>query len=112
MISSLLFFFLAADSGLPEGKGKDVVENVCTECHTVERIKTQRHDEEGWTAIVREMIENGAAINSGDIKIIIDYLTKNFGPEKSKQGPERTQASGRPLSEQIRHNLALPAHTR
>jgi competence ComEA-like helix-hairpin-helix protein len=81
---SLLVISLAAaaDLELPEGKGKDVVESTCTECHSSERIKAQRLDEEGWNAIVREMIENGAFINPNDLKIIVDYLTKNFGPDK------------------------------
>ena len=72
----------AADSDLPDGKGKDAVENTCVDCHSLERIKTQRLDEEGWNSVVREMIENGASINPDDIKLIVDYLTKNFGPDK------------------------------
>jgi competence ComEA-like helix-hairpin-helix protein len=71
-----------ADSGLPEGKGKDAVENTCVECHSLQRIKAQRRNEEGWNAIIREMIENGASINPDDIKVIVDYLAKNFGPDK------------------------------
>jgi competence ComEA-like helix-hairpin-helix protein len=71
-----------AGSELPDGKGKDVVENTCADCHSLERIQTQRLNEEGWNNIVREMVENGASINPGDVKVIVDYLTKNFGPDK------------------------------
>lgn len=71
-----------ADSDLPEGKGKDAIENTCDECHSLQRIKAQRRNEEGWNAIIREMIENGASINPGDIKVIVDYLAKNFGPDR------------------------------
>lgn len=78
----LLSFAAAADSDLPDGKGKDIVENTCTDCHSLERIKAQRLDEDGWTAIMREMIETGASINLDDITVIVDYLTKNFGPDK------------------------------
>ncbi len=78
----LCSFVAAADSDLPDGKGKDAVENNCTECHTVERIKAQRLDEEGWNGIIREMMESGAAVNPDDIKVIVDYLAKNFGPDK------------------------------
>lgn len=78
----LLSFAAAADSDLPDGKGKDIVENTCTDCHSLERIKAQRLDEDGWTAIMREMIETGASINPDDITVIVDYLTKNFGPDK------------------------------
>ncbi len=72
----------AADSELPDGKGKDVVESTCTDCHSLERIKAQRLNEEGWNGIIREMMENGAAINPDDVKVIVTYLTKNFGLDK------------------------------
>ncbi len=71
----------AGDSDLPEGKGKDAVENTCTDCHSLKRIKAQRLNEEGWNSTVREMIENGASVNADDVKVIVDYLTKNFGPD-------------------------------
>lgn len=72
-------------SDLPEGKGKDAVESTCTDCHSLQRVKTQHLDEEGWTSIVREMIENGASINPDDVKVIVSYLAKNFGPVKDKK---------------------------
>lgn len=75
----------AADSELPDGKGKDVVESTCTDCHSLERIEVQRLNEEGWNGIVREMLENGASINPSDVKVIVAYLTKNFGPDKNKR---------------------------
>jgi competence ComEA-like helix-hairpin-helix protein len=84
LLLSLLGFTLSAaeDLDLPEDKGKDVVESTCIDCHSSERIKAQHLDEEGWNAVVREMIENGASINANDVKTIVDYLSKNFGPEK------------------------------
>ena len=81
----LIGLTVATASDLPEGKGKDAVENTCADCHTLERIKTQHRDEEGWNSIIHEMIENGASINSDDIKVIVDYLAKNFGPVKTKK---------------------------
>jgi competence ComEA-like helix-hairpin-helix protein len=68
-------------SDLPEGKGKDVVADTCTECHSLRRIKAQRLDEEGWKNILREMTENGASIEQGDRATIIEYLTRYFGPD-------------------------------
>ncbi len=75
----------AADSELPDGKGKDAVENTCMECHTLERIRVQHLNEEGWNAVMREMMEAGAAINPDDMKVMVDYLTKNFGPDSNKK---------------------------
>ena len=68
-----------------QGKGKDAVENTCTDCHSLQRVKAQHLDEEGWNSIVREMIENGASINPDDVKVIVEYLAKNFGPVKDKK---------------------------
>jgi competence ComEA-like helix-hairpin-helix protein len=72
----------AVDSGLPDGKGKDVVESACSDCHSLERIKAQRLDEEGWNSLLHEMLENGAPINPNDMRVIVSYLAKNFGPDK------------------------------
>ena len=73
---------VATASDLPEGKGKDLVEDSCTDCHSLRRIKIQRLDAEGWNNILREMSENGAAIDPNDRKTIVDYLAKNFGPDR------------------------------
>lgn len=84
---SLLVASLSAttEAELPEGKGKEVVESTCTDCHSVARIKAQHLDEEGWNSIIHEMIENGAPIDANDVSVIVGYLVKNFGPEKEKK---------------------------
>jgi competence ComEA-like helix-hairpin-helix protein len=78
----LISLAAADDSGLPDGKGKDVVESACSDCHSLERIKAQRLDEEGWNSVIHEMLENGAPINANDMRVIVSYLAKNFGPDK------------------------------
>ena len=71
------FSVIAAD--LPEGAGKDVVVSACTTCHTADRIVALRLTEAGWRIAVRQMIEEGASFNPGDIETIIAYLVKNLG---------------------------------
>jgi competence ComEA-like helix-hairpin-helix protein len=78
----LISLTAAADSGLPDGKGKEVVESACSDCHSLERIKAERRDEEGWNSVIHEMLENGAPINPNDMRAIVSYLAKNFGPDK------------------------------
>lgn len=75
-------FAAGSETVLPEGKGKDAVENTCTGCHSLRRIVIQRLDEDGWTSILREMTENGASIGAGDTSVISQYLAKNFGPDR------------------------------
>jgi len=78
----LISLATAVDSGLPDGKGKDVVESACSDCHSLERIKAQRLNEEGWNSVIHQMLENGAPINPNDVRVIVGYLVKNFGPDK------------------------------
>src|SRR5712691_2043271 len=75
----LLCTFSAIAADLPEGAGKDVVVSACTTCHTADRIVALRLTEAGWRIAVRQMIEEGASFNPGDIETIIAYLVKNLG---------------------------------
>ncbi len=68
-----------ADIALPEGKGKDVVVNACSACHSLDRITALRLSEEGWRNTLRQMIENGASLNPEDMNPIMAYLVANFG---------------------------------
>ena len=76
----------AADSGLPDGKGKDAVENTCMECHTLERIRVQHLDEEGWNAVMREMMETGAADQSGRHESNGRLSDQEFRPRLKQEG--------------------------
>ena len=70
---------------LPEGKGKEVVEEHCTVCHGTANFTSSRFSRQDWEFVVNDMIDRGALINEDDARIIVDYLTEQFGPvEKSK----------------------------
>ena len=75
----LLCTFSAIAADLPEGAGKDVVVRACTTCHTADRIVALKQTEAGWRIAVRQMIEEGASFNPGDLETIIAYLVKNLG---------------------------------
>src|SRR5271169_4596353 len=71
---------LAQDIVLPEGKGREAVENACTVCHSAERITRQSLTVDQWRSEVRTMVENGASLNPDEWEPVVAYLTKNFGP--------------------------------
>jgi competence protein ComEA len=71
-----------AGMDLPEGKGKDIVENACGDCHDFDRIVRQSLTTDQWRNTLREMVENGASLNPEDWDTIVAYLAKNFGPGK------------------------------
>jgi sulfite dehydrogenase (cytochrome) subunit B len=67
---------------LKAGAGREVVENYCNACHSLDypRINAPFLDRRGWETEVNKMIAAyGAPITPADAKIIVDYLTANYG---------------------------------
>ena len=96
LISALLPFSISAlgqedSKQLPEGKGRDLVASVCTQCHGLEPTTGSRRTLEEWKNIVNDMVSNGAALDEGEVETVSQYLAKNFGPEsdKSKESKEK-----------------------
>lgn len=83
-IGLLLIFFSiipvsAQDIQLPEGKGKEEVKNICSLCHGLSIVISQRLNKQEWTDIVERMIRWGAPIGEEQKILIVDYLSINFG---------------------------------
>jgi sulfite dehydrogenase (cytochrome) subunit B len=74
---------LAAENvALKAGVGRDVVERRCGTCHSLDypRINAPFLDRQGWETEVNKMISAyGAPITPADAKVIVDYLTANYG---------------------------------
>jgi cytochrome c2 len=66
---------------MPEGKGKDVVEKVCTACHGLDAIVTMHVPKDTWSDVVNDMKSRGADGSAADFDNIIAYLGKYFGEE-------------------------------
>ena len=65
---------------LPGGDSKDLVQNVCTGCHSIGLITSRRQSRTAWNGTVRKMAQSGASATDEQFNAIVDYLTKNFGP--------------------------------
>ncbi len=74
---------LATHGQLPEGKGKGVVQAVCSECHTLKNITDSRRTAEEWHDTVGSMISFGAHLQEDEIDTIVEYLAINFGKASS-----------------------------
>jgi competence ComEA-like helix-hairpin-helix protein len=85
LIASLAPAMYAQD--LPEGKGKDVVENICGSCHPVSYVFGRRATKEGWGYVVDDMVSRGASATNEQIKTINEYLAKNFGQVNANKAP-------------------------
>jgi mono/diheme cytochrome c family protein len=69
---------------LPDGKGKDLLQQICTDCHGLDVITSQKATKDGWASIVDSMVSRGANGTKEQLDTIIDYLAKNFGPDPDK----------------------------
>jgi mono/diheme cytochrome c family protein len=69
-----------------DAKGKKLFEDNCSVCHNLELPRAQRLDRKTWGWVVSDMVsEFGATwITEEQQKIIIDYLAKNYGPDRPR----------------------------
>jgi cytochrome c5 len=72
-----------SDRGLPEGPGRDVVQNNCFTCHSAGMILTQPPlPKATWEAEVAKMRNvYKARVDDKDVPAIVDYLTTVKGPK-------------------------------
>jgi competence protein ComEA len=69
---------LPAGSGLPEGLGRDLVEVICSSCHSTERITAKRLTRPQWQDKVLEMLQEESDVTQPERERIINYLAKSF----------------------------------
>jgi cytochrome c5 len=75
----VLVDYLAEHYGpMPEGRGKDIVLNVCTMCHDLKRIRQGRRSPEEWMETLNSMLNEGAPLSDADYPVVLAYLSKNF----------------------------------
>lgn len=74
----LLDYLVEHHGPLPDGKGKDVVLNVCTMCHDLSRIRRGHRSPEEWEETLNSMLNEGAPLSDADYPVVLQYLSKNF----------------------------------
>jgi cytochrome c5 len=78
----VLVRYLAEHHGpIPDGRGKEIVLNICTRCHDLSRIKLGRRSSEEWEETLVSMLNEGAPLSDENFAIVHQYLSKNFGVE-------------------------------
>jgi virginiamycin B lyase len=71
---------------LPEGPGKELVEAVCTACHSLERVAAKRATKAEWQDKVLEMLQEDPDITQQERDRIVEYLAKAFPPKVTEKG--------------------------
>jgi len=74
----LVNYLVDAHGPMPDGRGKDVVLNICTMCHDLARIRNGRRSPEEWQETLNSMLNEGAPLSEQDFPIVLAYLAKNF----------------------------------
>jgi cytochrome c5 len=74
----LLDYLVEHHGPMPDGRGKDVVLSVCTQCHDLTRIKRGRRSPEEWEETLNAMLNEGAPLSDRDYPIVLQYLSNNF----------------------------------
>jgi cytochrome c5 len=70
--------YLTKNFGVSD-RGRELVEDICSLCHEVDRIKEQHLSKEEWAGVIKGMIFEGAPVTDEEFNMIVEYLAKNFG---------------------------------
>ncbi len=105
---SIVFLGLAltaqAQSSLPDGPGKAVVERMCTTCHGLNVVTGQRMTKPRWADQVDDMVSRGAVGTDEDVKQVVEYLSRNFGKDQPPDGNAEIAAAPESSVEQSTAN--------
>ena len=85
-VSTLLLVMLAgapaaAQSQLPEGRGKEATVKVCGTCHPADRGASVRLTRAGWQDVIAKMLTLGAKGTDAELQEVLDYLSTHFKGE-------------------------------
>ena len=76
---TLVKYLVRTHGPLPDGPGKEVLLNTCTQCHDLFRIKANRRSPEEWEETLGSMLNEGAQLNDEEFARVHLYLSRNFG---------------------------------
>jgi cytochrome c2 len=76
--ASSLVNYLAQNFGATD-RGGDLVVEICSTCHELERIREQHWTKDEWREETKGMLSEGAAVSDEEVDLILNYLAKNFG---------------------------------
>jgi competence protein ComEA len=86
IIVLLSFFFISSvvasrawqGKTIPDGPGKEATQKICAQCHELEKSFSIKQDRDGWQRTVNKMVALGAKGTDEELKVVVEYLVKNF----------------------------------
>jgi cytochrome c5 len=58
--------------------GQALMNERCTKCHNLDRVKNAKKTADEWKKTVTRMISNGAKLTSDEQIVLLDYLAKTY----------------------------------
>ena len=90
LVSIVLIAILAGCGGQettsqPEGQGPTIsgqalLDDRCTECHTLDRVTSASKTREEWDGTVTDMVRRGADLDEQEQEVLVEYLASTYGP--------------------------------
>jgi mono/diheme cytochrome c family protein len=71
----------AVSSQSRHDRGRNLVLDACTACHTLERVTRQHYTAGQWRGVIAGMLSEGVPLTDDETTLVVDYLEANFGPE-------------------------------
>ena len=68
----------AVAQSLPDSPGRDLVQVICSSCHSTERIAAKQMSKPEWQAKVLEMLQEEPDVTQPERDQIVDYLARSF----------------------------------
>jgi cytochrome c5 len=70
------------DEIFPRGRGRDLVLNNCTSCHTFVPIVVLQMTKDAWERNSRDHRGRVTSLSDADFKALYEYLIANFNPDR------------------------------
>jgi hypothetical protein len=70
---------VVAGAAQSRDRGRELVEDVCTYCHNLDRLRGKELSRDEWRGLTKGMISEGAPVTDEEYSMILDYLVKNYG---------------------------------
>jgi len=74
----LVKYLASAYGPLPDGAGKSILLNICTQCHTLDRVRVRGGDRQSWEDLLNHMLNEGAPLSDEEYAVLLNYLARNF----------------------------------
>ena len=77
--TAALILFAQTPPALTDGQAKELTERVCSACHDISVVTSEKHTAAQWKSTVADMVRRGAEASESEQQAILDYLVKNLG---------------------------------